>query len=107
MLKAFQRVGKRRENYNITNAVQCFPGKKPNLTGKRPRDKELPSEAIQHCRQWLKNDIERQKYERIVVFGTPARDAVLRIMREGDKRFRFVIHATGGLSNDDLDSAIG
>lgn len=42
MAEAFQRAEQCRRHYNITNTVQCFPGKRPQNSGARPRDNSPP-----------------------------------------------------------------
>lgn len=104
--KAFERLGTSRANYNITNAVQCFPGKKPQTNDKRPRDNKPPAEVIRRCSHWLRQDIEAREYERIVVFGDPAKKAVQAHNYGEDPRFRFVRHPSSGLFNAELDAAL-
>ena len=104
---AFAHYNKTRANFNITNAVQCFPGKKDAKNGKRPRDKAPVAAARRHCGYWLRKDITAHNYERIVVFGSPARKAVLALGYADDSRFVFVKHPSGGLSNAELRSVVG
>lgn len=104
---AFAHCGKTRADYNITNAVQCFPGKQEPKTGKRPRDKAPLAAARRHCGHWLRENITSHVYQRIVVFGSPARDAVHALGYVNDKRFVFVRHPNGGLSNAKLRNAVG
>jgi uracil-DNA glycosylase family 4 len=103
---AFAHCGKARGSYNITNAVQCFPGKQEVKVGKRPRDKAPSVAARRLCANWLRQDINAHKYKKIVVFGSPARDTVLELGYRDDKRFVFVTHPTGGLSNAKLREAV-
>jgi len=104
---AFSYCKKSRANYNITNSVQCFPGKKISNVGQRPRDKAPLIAARRHCSHWLHKDIAAHNYERIIVFGTPARKAVLSLGYTDDKRFVFVKHPSGRLSNAELRKAVG
>lgn len=96
------RLGKSRHHFDITNAVQCYPGKRS--TGRDARPKGL---AVRHCQNWLRLDIESKAYRRIVVFGTVARTSIERLGFKDDKRFVFLRHPTGGLRNGELDEALG
>ena len=99
--RAFKNAGRVRTDYNITNTVQCFPGKRAN-----GRD-AAPSTAVrQHCANWLRQDIEARTYKSIVVFGRCAEKSVRALGYSGDPRFRFVKHPAGGISNEDLAKAV-
>jgi len=102
---AFRRVNRTRQNFNITNTVQCFPGKKSAVGVSNPRDLAPKAAAQRHCAEWLRQDIEAHKYTRIVVFGTPAAKAV-RKLGFTDSKFKFIYHPAGGLKNVDLDEAL-
>lgn len=104
---AFRRANRTRQNYNITNTVQCFPGKKPQVGISKPRDLAPSATARRHCAEWLRQDIEARRYTRIVVFGTPAANAVRKLGFDDDSRFIFRKHPSGGLKNIDLDGALG
>lgn len=104
---AFHRANRTRQDYNITNTVQCFPGKKSQVGISKPRDLAPSAAARRYCAEWLRQDIEARRYNRIVVFGTPAANAVRKLGFEKDSRFRFVKHPSGRLKNIDLDEALG
>ncbi|HEY8159135.1 MAG TPA: uracil-DNA glycosylase family protein [Methylobacter sp.] len=94
------RLGKSRGDFDITNSVQCYPGK--NSTG---RDKR-PSETMRkNCQSWLATDIASH-YQTIVVFGACAKKSVLALGYSNDSRFKFLNHPSGGLTNLDLDNAL-
>ncbi len=99
-------AGKSRQSYNITNTVQCFPGKPQAQAGKRTRDKPPLAMASKHCSNWLRNDIEAYPYERIVVFGSHAHKTVRALGYGSDPRFCFPKHPTGGISNEALRKAL-
>jgi uracil-DNA glycosylase family 4 len=101
--KAFIAVGKTREDFDITNTVQCFPGKHTATA----RDKPPTAAARSHCSNWLRDDIAGGVYTRIVVFGSHAKKAVHRLGYKDDSRFHFVKHPSGGLSNAELLEAVG
>jgi uracil-DNA glycosylase family 4 len=71
--RAFRKLGKTRQDFNITNTVQCFPGKKIVRNGVSPRDKPPSALARHHCANWLLQDIGAQEFSRVVVFGLHAR----------------------------------
>ena len=104
--KAQLRVERVRTDYDITNAVQCFPGKGPARNGGRSRDAKPPDEAIKHCSRWLQADIQTREYKLILVFGNPAKAAVNMLPYTDDPRFQFLTHPTGGLTNAKLDAAL-
>ena len=107
-LEAAFRIARRtRQDYNITNTVQCFPGKKPQVGAARSRDSAPRAAARQHCSEWLRQDIQAHSYKRIVVFGAHARRAVRDLGFGDDPRFHFIRHPTGGISNEDLAKAVG
>ncbi|WP_431484124.1 uracil-DNA glycosylase family protein [Pseudomonas solani] len=87
---AFRIAGRTRQDYNITNTVQCFPGKEPQVGTTRPRDNAPTAAVRRHCSEWLRQDIQAQSYKRIVVFGAHARRAVRNLGFGDDPRFRFI-----------------
>ena len=103
----FALLGKARESYNITNAVQCFPGKKPTVNGNKPRDRVPSASARRSCVQWLRNDLEAREYTKVIVFGAIARKAVESIVGKADGRFEYLRHPTGGISTARLCQALG
>ncbi len=92
--KAFLLLGKQRTNYNISNVVQCFPGKRAPRGNKEPRDKSPPKVVQNACSKWLRDDISKGNYTRIVVFGRHAENALKELGYENDSRFVFVPHPT-------------
>jgi uracil-DNA glycosylase family 4 len=104
---AFAHCGTTRASYNITNAVQCFPGKQENPRGgKCARDKAPLAAARRHCADWLREDLNAHRYKRVVVFGSLARKTVKELDCVEKTRFIFKKHPSGGLSNDDLYEAL-
>ena len=103
---AFQQAGKSRADYNLTNTVQCFPGKRPPSSEFRPRDKAPAAAARTRCSNWLRHDVESSHYSKIVVFGAHARKAVQALGFATDSRFHFLTHPSGGLSNASLVAAV-
>jgi len=105
--RAFAKTHLTRQNFNITNAVQCYQGKAPPIEGKPPRDDELCETAIKHCAQWLKLDIENHNYARIVVFGRVAKRSVRDLDCFPEAKVTYLYHPSGGLSNEKLFAALG
>jgi uracil-DNA glycosylase family 4 len=97
---AWTRLGLRREDFDITNAVQCFPG-----TG-NPRDKPPLKAAISACSQWLQRTIELGAYTKIVAFGRVAEAALGRCNLLGAPSTHRLRHPNGNLRNADLDTVL-
>ena len=95
------RICKKRCDFSITNAVQCYPGK-----GRNGRDKKPHKTAQRQCANWLKDDISLNEWKKVVVFGSVARDIVQDLGFGNDCRFIFLRHPAGGLSNMCLDRAL-
>lgn len=98
---SLRRIGLARTDFSITNSTQCYPGK-----GKLSRDKPPLASARRCCSYWLKQDITSAEFSRIVVFGTLAEKSVYELGFRGDKRFTFIGHPSGRLSNIELDAAL-
>jgi len=105
---AFQLLGRRRADYNISNVVQCFPGKRAPNGNEEPRDKSPPKAVRTACSKWLREDISKGNYTRVVVFGKHAERAVKELGYEKDSRFVFVPHPTAsGVSIAMLTKYVG
>lgn len=92
-----------RESFDIANVVQCFPGKKESKETAAPRDKRPVSAAVSACSKWLDHDIRTGQYERIVVFGCPAKRALHQLGYRNDTRFVYVRHpSASGVSISQL-----
>ncbi len=98
---ALKRLKLNRQDFNITNAVQCLPNKAAS-----GRDKSPTANARKCCLKWLKIDIESTAYRKIVVFGRVAEQSVGDLGYSNDKRFSFLRHPSGGLSNEELDRTL-
>lgn len=98
---SLSRLGKLRSNFNITNATQCYPGKLAS-----GRDKKPEKAARRKCADWLKADIESSQFRKIIVFGSLAKETITSLGYGNDNRFLFLRHPSGGLRNNDLDSAL-
>ncbi|WP_410801244.1 uracil-DNA glycosylase family protein [Marinobacter sp. KMM 10035] len=106
LARAWQRLKRTRYDYNITNTVQCFPGKRSEAFSGRRRDKKPPNDVRKFCANWLQLDIEARPYRRIVVFGTEAGKSVRELGYSGDTRFIYAVHPAGGISKDQLETCL-
>jgi len=68
--QSWERTGKERESFNITNAVQCFPGK-----GNK-RDRPPDPRAVIACSGWLRDAMSARRYRRVIAFGDVAAQVV-------------------------------
>lgn len=96
------RINKLRADFDITNAVQCFPGKASS-----GRDKKPSEVARRKCEKWLQSDIDNSSYTKIVVFGAVAKKSVRSVISSSSIPVVFIAHPSGGLKNVDLDAALG
>jgi len=71
--ESWERVGVKREDFDIANVVLCYQGK----CGMR--DCILDELAVNHCSERLKDLIITNKYKKIIVFGSPAKKEVQKI----------------------------
>ena len=100
--KSWLRTGRKREEFDITNIVLCYPG----FNEKIKRDKKPNKKTINCCLEKLKKEIENNKYTKIICFGKIARENICKIFPENIKNLQIktVRHPCGGLSNEELDS---
>jgi uracil-DNA glycosylase len=98
--KSWELTDRVRANYDITNVVQCFPGKYKNGRDKKPRKL-----AIKKCMENLSVTIAEKNYRRIILFGKVAQDAFEELDNLGfdEGIIERVKHPSGGLSNNDLN----
>ena len=99
---SLSRLGKKREDFSITNAVQCFPGRGINGRDLKPHD-----EAQHACQNYLSGDIRAFSFQIIIVFGKIAQKSCERLGYLEDPRFQYLGHPSGGLTNRALDSSLG
>lgn len=97
---SWELTGQVRANYDITNVVQCFPGKYKNGRDKKPR-----KPAIKECMENLSVTLAEKNYRRIILFGKVAQDAFAELDNLGfnDEIIERVNHPSGGLSNENLN----
>ena len=97
---SWHRKAKTREDFDIINAVQCFPGKGNN------RDFEPMSDSRSCCAKRLKEVLEQGTYSEIIVFGDIAFKTVNSLKRESGANPQVIraAHPNGGVSKSTLDS---
>lgn len=100
LAKSWERVGKCREDFDILNVVQCYPG----VAGKR--DARPHALAVCSCANRLGAVLVERQYTRVVCLGEVAKQVVPHLRRVHDLSFEVVLcpHPTGGASNLELDS---
>lgn len=98
---SWTRMNKQRDNFDITNTVQCFPGK---MSDKRVND-PVPM-AVERCNVILRNDILNGNYEKVIAFGKFAQNSVSQIRDELGLNFDYIqfTHPNGGVRNEEIDS---
>lgn len=87
--KACEANGNKREDYSITNIVQCFQGKKLNSND----DDKLDKNAKECCLGNLINDLRTHKWEKIIVFGSEAKKQVKRAIRREKMKFEKIYYS--------------
>lgn len=99
------RLGRTRADYSITNAVQCYPGRRPSSR----RDKPPRKSARCACAAWLKEDILCHEWDRVVVFGRIAECSVREIFgNRCPDHVTFLKHPSSRrLPNREFDAALG
>lgn len=97
---SWHRRGKAREDFDIVNAVQCFPGN----DGKRDFKPNPGAKAC--CAKRLNGILEQGIYRGIVVFGDVAFEMVNSLMGASGMNSQLIraAHPNGGVSNSTLDS---
>ena len=105
---SMSRKGVSRSNYDITEAVQCFPGR--NAKG---RDKKPSATSIKCCMHHLINDLSQKQYRSIIAFGNiaykMAMDSVCLINNNSKTGLiqpmpKLAPHPSGGIMNSTLDN---
>ena len=97
---SWERMNKNRNDFDIINTVQCFPG---NDGG---RDLKPNNISICSCSNRLKQILTTNKYSKIIAFGKIAQSVVKHLTNNPKIKTEVIEskHPTGGLSNKDLDS---
>jgi uracil-DNA glycosylase len=96
---SWERKHKNRNDFDIINTVQCFPGNNGN------RDLEPNTMSICSCSNKLEYILNTNHYSKIIAFGEIAQNVVENITNKLKIEIDIVKskHPTGGLSNKDLD----
>jgi uracil-DNA glycosylase len=97
---SWERARKTRHNFDIVNAVQCYPGTdgardaKPNVL------------AVCSCAGRLEHVLTRKTYTKVIAFGVVAGEVLeqLRVQVNGGWELQKSEHPTGGATNEQLDS---
>jgi len=98
--QSWARINKNRSDFDVINAVRCFPGK----VGERDIEPNVMS--ICSCSSKLENDLKNNDYNKIITFGKVAEQVVDSLIQRIDKKPEIinVKHPTGGIKKDELDS---
>ncbi|WP_404823558.1 uracil-DNA glycosylase family protein [Myxococcus xanthus] len=88
-----------RASFNITNAVQCFPGKGVS------RDLAPDPKAVNACLGWLRDAMCARRYRKVIAFGDIAAQVVDIVVMLEDLHceVQYAPHPNGGLRNKFLD----
>jgi len=97
---SWNRTNMKRDDFDITNVVQCFPGK-----GLNGRDNIPQLMAICKCKERLEYVIKNGKYKKIISFGSIANEVISNIHKRNNSSFIHIQknHPSGGVTNDELD----
>ncbi|WP_257455408.1 uracil-DNA glycosylase family protein [Archangium lipolyticum] len=68
---ALANAGKRREDFDIAEAVNCYPGQNAN-----GRDLTPKIGAVEACSRWLAELINEKRYTKVVLFGRVAEQSL-------------------------------
>lgn len=98
ILNSWNRTGKSRVDFDIVEAVRCYPG-----ANKQGRDKKPVKAAKQYCLKSLEREINQKQYSKIIAFGIIAQKMVKSISRKYACQIIDATHPNGGCSNNDLD----
>lgn len=97
---SWHRKGKAREDFDIINAVQCFPGNDGD------RDFKPMCDAKSCCAKRLRGILEQGIYREIIAFGDVAFETVNSLLLASNINSQLIqaAHPNGGVSNSTLDS---
>lgn len=97
--QSWERTRKERKSFNITNAVQCFPGKGDK------RDQAPAPQAVSACSGWLRDAMRARRYRKVIAFGEVAAQVVGIVVTLEDLlcEVKYVPHPNSGLRNEVLD----
>ena len=97
---SWERKSKSRTDFDIINAVQCFPGNDGD------RDLTPKLMAICSCSKRLQIVLESKRYKEIIVFGSIAEEMVEESIKKLNYSAEIVKapHPNGGIKNSTLDA---
>ena len=98
--KSWERKNKLRTDFDIINAVQCFPGNDGD------RDLMPKPMVIDTCSQRLQEIVESKKYKKIIVFGRIAENSIKKLIKKLNYSTEVVSapHPNSGIENAMLDA---
>ncbi|MGE6757652.1 uracil-DNA glycosylase family protein [Corallococcus sp. AS-1-12] len=102
--QSWERTNKERKSFNITNAVQCFPGKE-DPREKAPRDLAPVPAAVRACSGWLRDAMCSRRYRKVIAFGEVAALVVgiIATLEDLPCEVQYARHPNSGVSNEELD----
>lgn len=96
---SWNRGGKSRRDFDIVEAVRCYPGERKNGRDKKPRKK-----ARDCCSKILEREINNGNYSKIIAFGVIAQQTLQGINIKGNPVIINATHPNGGITSDALDN---
>ena len=90
------KIGKQKQNYDIVEAVRCFPGK--STVGANQKIQTELEKAAKYCNKFLKQVILSKNYIKIICFGKIAKKSICstirRLGKNGNKHYTSVYAKT-------------
>lgn len=96
---SWNRCGKSRKDFDIVEAVRCYPGERKNGRDKKPRKK-----SRECCSKILAREINSGNYLRIIAFGVIAQEMLKYIKINSTCQVINATHPNGGITNSQLDN---
>ena len=102
MRNSFARKKASRKDYDIAEAVCCYPSKNTNR-----RDKKPSARSIASCTKNMERLLQKGQYTKIVCFGNVAYKVVSQALStiNGNAICTWVSHPSSGVSNNTLDNS--
>ena len=97
--RSWVRKGKVREDFDIIEAVQCYPG-----VGSNGRDKKPSKQAVTACAGRLRARLKLGKYQRAVALGKDAYESLKQASADMNLKIVEGPHPNGGAKNHVLDA---
>ena len=96
---SWDRKKKKRSHFDITEAVQCYPGR-----GDGERDNEPVQKAVDACSARLRATLQKGNYRKAVALGGAAFNSLQEANTDPKLDIVEGKHPTGGASSKDLDA---